>query len=70
MSALSVGRQLARIDITQSALGRVVGSARETVNRRLRDLEMQGLIALSPGRITILDRARLAALVSSISPVA
>jgi len=48
----------------------VVGSARETVNRRLWDLEMQGLIALSPGRITILDRARLAAPVSSISPVA
>jgi CRP-like cAMP-binding protein len=63
-------RGLARIDITQSALGRVVGSARETVNRRLRDLETQGLIALSPGRITILDRARLAALVASISPVA
>lgn len=56
-----------RIDITQSALGRVVGSARETVNRRLREMEAQGMIALSPGRITILDPARLAALVAGVS---
>jgi CRP/FNR family cyclic AMP-dependent transcriptional regulator len=59
-----------RIDITQSALGRVVGSARETVNRRLRELETGGLIALSPGRITIINRPRLAALVASLSPIA
>ncbi len=63
-------RGISRIDITQSALGRVVGSARETVNRRLRELETQGLIALSPGRITIIDRARLAALVPMTSPTA
>ncbi|MHB1305228.1 MAG: Crp/Fnr family transcriptional regulator [Acidiphilium sp.] len=52
-------RGLSHVDITQSALGRIVGSARETVNRRLRDLEAQGLIALSPGRIVIRDPARL-----------
>jgi len=53
-----------RIDITQSALGQVVGSARETVNRRLRDFESQGLIALSPGRITIVDRRGLEQLIA------
>ncbi|MDD2876478.1 MAG: Crp/Fnr family transcriptional regulator [Acidiphilium sp.] len=63
-------RGLARVDITQNALGRVVGSARETVNRRLRDLEGQGMIALSPGRITIIDRKSLAALVSGVSRIA
>ncbi len=54
-----------RIDVTQSALGQIVGSARETVNRRLRDLEAEGLIALSPGRITISDPARLKARVAA-----
>lgn len=53
-----------KIDATQSALASVVGSARETVNRHLRDLELQGLIALSPGRIIILDRAGLLRLIA------
>jgi len=68
LAAYLVRRQtecgLPRIDITQSALGQVVGSARETVNRRLRDFESQGLIALSPGRITIVDRRGLEQLIA------
>ncbi len=59
-----------RIDTTQSALGRLVGSARETVNRNLRDLELQGLIALSPGRIIILDRSGLLRLITQPSGAA
>lgn len=59
-----------RIDITQSALGRVVGSARETVNRRLRDLEAMGAVAISPGRVTITDRARLEALLNGATRIA
>jgi CRP/FNR family cyclic AMP-dependent transcriptional regulator len=57
-------RGQSRIDITQSALGQIVGGARETVNRRLRGLEADGLIALSPGRITITGLDRLAAKVA------
>ena len=58
-----------RIDITQSALGQVVGATRETVNRRLRELEVQGLIALTPGRVTIIDRYRLERLMMPVSPL-
>lgn len=54
-----------RIDVTQSALGQIVGSARETVNRRLRDMEAEGLIKISPGRITISDPHRLGQLVAA-----
>lgn len=48
-----------RIDITQAALGETVGAARETVNRHLRQRAAEGAIALSPGRITVLDPVRL-----------
>lgn len=59
----SEGRDRARIDITQSALSRAVGSTRETVNRRLRKLAAAGVIELAPGRIIMRDRAALAAIV-------
>lgn len=48
-----------RVDITQAALGETVGAARETVNRHLRQRAADGAIALSPGRITVLDPQRL-----------
>jgi CRP/FNR family transcriptional regulator, cyclic AMP receptor protein len=51
-----------RVDVTQSALGELVGASRETVNRKLREWEQAGLVALSPGRIVICDAQRLAAL--------
>jgi CRP/FNR family cyclic AMP-dependent transcriptional regulator len=44
-----------RLDITQGALGERVGAARETVNRKLREWQGAGYIALEPGRITVLD---------------
>ena len=50
-----------RVDITQFELARVVGAARETVNRKLREIEADGLITLAPGRILIRDPARLRA---------
>ncbi|HQT88856.1 MAG TPA: helix-turn-helix domain-containing protein [Acidiphilium sp.] len=55
-------RGIERIDITQTELARVVGAARETVNRKLQEIEAAGLITLAPGRILIRDPARLRAL--------
>ena len=48
-----------RVDMTQSALGERVGATRETVNRKLREWQTAGIIALEPGRITVLDPAAL-----------
>ena len=48
-----------RIDITQTALGERVGATRETVNRKLREWQAAGVIAMEPGRITLLDPAAL-----------
>jgi len=47
------------IDITQAALAEIVGTTRETINRRLTEIEISGAIAREPGRITILDRGML-----------
>ncbi len=56
-------RGIDRVDITQNELARVVGAARETVNRKLQEIEAAGLITLAPGRILIRDSARLRGLV-------
>ncbi len=50
-----------RLDMTQSALGNLIGASREIVNKRLRQLEREGIVALSPGRVILLDEMRLAA---------
>jgi CRP-like cAMP-binding protein len=50
---------LRHIDITQARLAEIIGATRETVNRRLSDLEAQAAIARTPGRITVLDPAKL-----------
>jgi CRP-like cAMP-binding protein len=47
------------VDITQSALGQIVGASREIVNKRLKALAVQGIVAVTPGRILLLDEARL-----------
>jgi CRP-like cAMP-binding protein len=47
------------VDITQSALGQIVGASREIVNKRLKALSVQGIVAVTPGRILLLDEARL-----------
>jgi len=49
-----------RLDMTQAALGTLIGASREIVNKRLRQLERDGAVALSPGRVVILDEALLA----------
>lgn len=59
---LSGGREGARVDLTQSQLGEVVGAARETVNKKLRVWEKEGVVALSPGRIIVKSLAKLTAL--------
>jgi CRP-like cAMP-binding protein len=48
-----------RLDMTQAALGTLIGASREIVNKRLRQLEREGAVALSPGRVVILDEALL-----------
>ncbi len=45
---------------TQTEMAAMVGAAREMVNRSLHTLERDGIIRLDGGRITILDRDRLA----------
>ncbi len=50
------------VALSQEELARHLGTIREVVSRLLRNLVGQGLIALAPRRITILDRTRLEAL--------
>jgi CRP/FNR family transcriptional regulator len=66
-----IDRRLARILLargvptltgTHQELAAELGSAREVVSRQLKSFEKQGLVALSRGRIDIVDRVRLARL--------
>jgi len=45
---------------TQTEMAAMVGAAREMVNRSLHTLDREGIIGIAGGRITILDRDRLA----------
>ena len=45
----------APIPVTQEELGLMSGTTRPTVNEVLRDLERQGAVRLSRGRIMVLD---------------
>ena len=56
---LSAGQPGRRVNITQGALGERVGVTRETVNRRLREWQTAGILALEPGGVIVLDRAAL-----------
>jgi CRP-like cAMP-binding protein len=47
------------IDITQSELGKLTGSTREWVNKKLRAWQAAGLVALQPGRVMVLQPAML-----------
>ncbi len=62
---LAQGAKPRRLDMTQEQLGRLVGASREIVNRRLRGFAAAGIVRVSPGRIVLLDEARLAAVVAS-----
>ena len=61
---LTDGQKTRRLDITQGALGERIGAARETVNKRLREWQASGVIALEPGRVTVLDLPALTRLAS------
>ena len=56
---LAHGQPGQRVDITQGALSERIGTARETVNKKLREWQAAGIIALEPGRVTVLDRVAL-----------
>jgi CRP/FNR family transcriptional regulator len=59
------GRAGARvIEATHQELAEEVGTAREVVSRQLDSFRRDGLVALTRGRVEILDPARLAALAS------
>jgi CRP-like cAMP-binding protein len=49
------------LTVTHSQVAELVGTSRETATKILGDLAGQGLLRLSRGRITIVDRSRLAA---------
>ncbi|HTW26298.1 MAG TPA: Crp/Fnr family transcriptional regulator [Acetobacteraceae bacterium] len=59
---MTAGRAVPRLDITQGALGEIIGATRETVNKKLREWEEAGWVSLTPGRVTITDAKALAAL--------
>ena len=48
-----------RVYITQGALSERIGTARETVNKKLREWQAVGIISVEPGRVTVLDPAAL-----------
>lgn len=48
-----------QVDITQKELGAMVNATRESVNKTLRAWETQGVVSLSPGRVTVKDPVRL-----------
>ncbi len=54
---------LINLDLPQEAIAALVGTTRESANRALSALRDQGLIKMSRGRVYLLDRARLQALV-------
>jgi CRP/FNR family transcriptional regulator, cyclic AMP receptor protein len=56
---LARGQPGGRVDITQGALGARVGAARETVNKKLREWQAAGIIALQPGRVVVRDATAL-----------
>jgi len=49
------------LTVTHSQVAELAGTSRETATKVLGDLASQGLLRLSRGRITIVDRGRLAA---------
>jgi CRP-like cAMP-binding protein len=52
-------RDGAVVPLTQEEVAQLVGSARPTVNRVLQDLQADGLVAVSRGRVTVPDVDRL-----------
>lgn len=49
------------VQSTHQQLAQDLGTAREVISRRLKRLEQRGILSVERGRITVLDRRRLAA---------
>jgi CRP/FNR family transcriptional regulator, cyclic AMP receptor protein len=60
-SQLIVGRL--EVTATHANLADSIGSSREVVSRALRDLRVAGIVETAPGRVRVIDPARLAAIV-------
>jgi CRP-like cAMP-binding protein len=60
-SQLTVGRL--EVTATHADLADSIGSSREVVSRALRDLREAGIVETAPGRLRVIDPARLAAIV-------
>jgi CRP/FNR family cyclic AMP-dependent transcriptional regulator len=54
-----------RIELSQEELGHLAGLSRQTVNKVLQRMQLDGLVAINFGRITILDEPALAALLTT-----
>jgi CRP/FNR family transcriptional regulator, cyclic AMP receptor protein len=55
----SVGRKNATIQLSQRELGNLVGAARESVNKCLREWQRAGIVRIESSLIIIADRARI-----------
>jgi len=55
----SVGHKTATIQLSQRELGNLVGAARESVNKCLREWQRAGIVRIESSLITIADRATL-----------
>lgn len=51
-----------RIDVTQEVLAKILGCRRPTVNKKLRDLEQEGILHVFYGSVEISDPGRMTAL--------
>lgn len=63
LCTLSAGGRLGRspLSLTHEQVAALVGTSRETATKALGDFSEQGLVRLGRGKITVLDRPRLAA---------
>ena len=50
------------IPLTHDEIARCIGSAREVVTKVLRYFSQEGIVSLSRGKVTIIDREKLRAL--------
>ena len=65
----SSSQRLPVVEMTNDDLALAVGTAREVVNRKLRDLERLGALTLGRGRIWLEDRDKLLELMKPKQPV-
>jgi CRP/FNR family cyclic AMP-dependent transcriptional regulator len=57
--SLGKGKAFAVVNVTQTELGHMTGVTRESVNKKLREWQAAGLVALQAGRVRIMDSDRL-----------